>query len=86
LADLQYQLALDEEAVALNRKRLDLAKRLYGPDDPRVVAVLVDLSIALMASQRSDERNEAVGAAVVGGGFVGGSEGGGFEVGGFDGG
>lgn len=56
LADLQHQLALDEEAVALNRKRLELAKRLYGPDDPRIVEVLIDLSVALMASQASAER------------------------------
>lgn len=59
LADLQHQLALDEEAVALNHKRLALAKQLYGPNDPRVVEVLVDLSSSLMASQSNAER-EAV--------------------------
>jgi len=60
LADLEHQLALDEEAVALNRKRLTLAKQLYGPNDPRVVKVLVDLSVALMASQESAERESVL--------------------------
>ena len=55
-AELQHQLALDEEAVALNRKRLALARQLYGPHDPRVVEVLIALSTALMATQENEQR------------------------------
>ena len=33
LADLQHELALDDEAVALDREQVALARSLYGPDD-----------------------------------------------------
>jgi serine/threonine-protein kinase len=56
LADLQHQLALDDEAVALNRKQVALAGKLYGPDSPRVAEALVDLSSTLMSTQANDER------------------------------
>ena len=56
LADLQHQMALDDEAVALNRKQVALAGKLYGPDSPRVAEALVDLSGTLMSTQANDER------------------------------
>jgi eukaryotic-like serine/threonine-protein kinase len=56
LADLQHQLALEDEAVALNRKQVELTKQLYGAQDPRVAAALWDLSLSMMASRASGER------------------------------
>ena len=56
LADLQHQLALDEEAVTLDREQVALARSLYGPNDPRVVEALVDLSGALMAAESNADR------------------------------
>jgi len=40
----------------LNRKRLTLARQLYGSNDPRVAEVLVDLSVTMMGTQWNTER------------------------------
>ena len=51
LADLYYGLGLDDEAVALSQKRVDVARTLYGPNDPRVAAALTYLAAAMHVSQ-----------------------------------
>jgi serine/threonine protein kinase len=56
LGDLYFQLDLNDDAVALQRKQLAVAKRLYGPHDVRVAAALVDLSSAMSASHSSNEQ------------------------------
>jgi eukaryotic-like serine/threonine-protein kinase len=43
LADMYDDLELDERAAILNRKRVQLAKELYGPENPAVAEALIDL-------------------------------------------
>lgn len=57
LGDLDHQLALDDDAVALHQKQVALAKQLYGPNDARVASALVDLSQSMQASRSDDERD-----------------------------
>jgi serine/threonine-protein kinase len=64
LADLQHQLSLDDEAVALDRQQVALAKRLYGTNHPRVAEALVDLSSALMTTQANNEREGVLNEAL----------------------
>lgn len=51
LAQMHNDLELWDESVALGRKRVELAKSLYGRDDHRVVGALLDLANALQESQ-----------------------------------
>jgi serine/threonine-protein kinase len=44
LSQLYLDLGVDDQAVALGRKRIALAKSAYGPRDPEVARALVDLA------------------------------------------
>jgi len=59
LAKLYIGLGLDDEAVALVRKRVSVTKKLYGPNDPRVAAALTNLAASMHVSQSVKDR-EAV--------------------------
>ncbi len=59
LADLYYGLGLDDEAVALGQERVTVARKLYGPNDPRVAAALTYLAATMHVSQAVKSR-EAV--------------------------
>jgi serine/threonine protein kinase len=45
LADMYYDLDLDERAAILHRKRVQLAKELYGPENPAIADALIDLGM-----------------------------------------
>ena len=49
-------LGLDEKAVDLGKRRVELARQVYGPRDVRVAAALRDLSMSLADSTRVAER------------------------------
>jgi hypothetical protein len=57
LGDLDHQLALDDDAVALHQKQVALAKQLYGPNVARVASALVDLSQSMQGSRLGEERD-----------------------------
>ena len=56
LGDLYIQLDLNDDAVPLQRKQVAVAKGLYGPQDVRVAAALVDLARAMSTSRLSIEQ------------------------------
>lgn len=60
LAKMHADLELYDEAVALGRKRVDLARSIHGPDDPRVVEPLIDLSMSLSGTQANTERGKVL--------------------------
>jgi serine/threonine-protein kinase len=55
LADMYYELQLEEQSAAIETQRIALLKQLYGPDDRRVAEALVALATALHATPRRDE-------------------------------
>ncbi len=59
LGSLYEELALDDEAVALDKQAVAVAKGLYGAHSPAVVPALVQLGAAMHASRSVNER-EAV--------------------------
>ncbi len=59
LGSLYRDLGLDDQAVALNRQRVALAKKLYGPRSPLIVPALADLG-STMHSSRSVNEAETV--------------------------
>jgi predicted Ser/Thr protein kinase len=59
LADLYYGLGLSDEAVALDRKRVAVAKASFGANDLRVAAAMSHLGASMHASRAVNER-EAV--------------------------
>ena len=59
LGSMYADLGLDDQAVAMYRKRLSLARLLYGKNEPAVAVSLIELASALHASQSVNER-EAV--------------------------
>jgi len=56
LIHMHHDLGLNEKAVELSRKRIALAKRLFGANDVRVAQALRDLSLDLPSSQAVSER------------------------------
>ncbi|HKE45656.1 MAG TPA: serine/threonine-protein kinase [Steroidobacteraceae bacterium] len=60
LAQMHADLELYDEAVVLGRKRVDLSRSIYGRDDPRVVEPLIDLSLAMSASESNPERGKVL--------------------------
>ena len=59
LGSLYLDLRLDDQAVALQKQRVSLAKILYGPHSLAMVSALIDLGAAMHASRSVNER-EAV--------------------------
>ena len=59
LGSLYHDLGLDDKAVAMNRQRLALAKKMYGPRSPLIVPALIELGSA-MHSSRSVNEEDAV--------------------------
>ena len=55
LADMYYELQLEEQSAAISTQRVALLKQLYGPDDKRVAEALIALATALHATSRRDE-------------------------------
>jgi serine/threonine-protein kinase len=55
LADMYGQLGLEKQAASLQDRRLDLARRSWGAQDPRLAQLLLDQIEGL---QDSDRRNE----------------------------
>ena len=64
LAQMYEELELTERAAALYRKRVELARALYGADSSAVATALVRLSVVLRASPADDERRRAQHEAV----------------------
>jgi serine/threonine-protein kinase len=56
LIHMHHDLGLNEKAVELSRKRIALAKRLFGANDVRIALALRDLSLDLPSSQAVSER------------------------------
>ena len=50
LGDMYYQLQLDEQAVAIEFKRVELLRELYGKSDRRVAEALIKLASSLHAT------------------------------------
>jgi eukaryotic-like serine/threonine-protein kinase len=63
LGDMYYDLGVDDEAVKLNRERLDLAKSLYGNRGPIVARALVDLGVSMHSSSFVNERESILNQA-----------------------
>jgi eukaryotic-like serine/threonine-protein kinase len=55
LGEMYYQLQLEEQAAAIDAKRIVLLKQLYGANDRRVAEALVGYAAALHATTRRDE-------------------------------
>ncbi|HSV17442.1 MAG TPA: protein kinase [Casimicrobiaceae bacterium] len=56
MADLYDDLEVNDRAVALRRQSVDLARKLYGRDSPRVATELVLLDGSMYAASKMDER------------------------------
>jgi len=56
LANLYLGMGLDDQAVALSRKRVAVAKMLYGANDDKVAEALCDLAACMEASRFVNER------------------------------
>lgn len=63
LAQLYLSFGLDDEAVALNRMKVGLAKKLYGTKDRKVAAALCDLAASMEGSRSVNEREAVLLAA-----------------------
>jgi serine/threonine-protein kinase len=63
LADLHHELDLDEQAVMLQKKRVALARKVFGPNSSEVAAGLVMLASDLHASRFVNEREKVLGEA-----------------------
>jgi eukaryotic-like serine/threonine-protein kinase len=55
LADMYYELQLEEQAARIEGQRIALLKQVYGPDDRRVAEALIFLASSLHATKRRDE-------------------------------
>ena len=55
LSNLYFELGLDDDAVALDRKRVTVAKAAFGANDRRVAAALCDLAGSMHASRAVNE-------------------------------
>jgi eukaryotic-like serine/threonine-protein kinase len=60
LADLTQNLGLNDDAVRLERKRVELAKKTFGATDPRVADALIDLASGMHASRAVNEREKVL--------------------------
>lgn len=60
LAQMYEELELTERAAVLYRKRIELARELFGADDPAVAAALIRLSVVLRASPSVEERDRSL--------------------------
>src|SRR5581483_7978313 len=60
LAQMNNDLELWDDAVALNRQRVDIGRKLYGADDPRMADLLIDLSGVMIGSQANSERERTL--------------------------
>ena len=56
MAELYDDLEVNDRAVALRRQSVDLARKLYGRDNPRVAPELVLLDGSMYAASNMDER------------------------------
>ena len=63
LGEMYYQLQLDEEAAALEERRIALLKQLYGARDPRVAEALILFAASLHATRRRDDILPVLGEA-----------------------
>ena len=52
LAQIYYELRLDEQAADINQRRVDLRRHLHGRDDRRVAEALIELAGALHSTAR----------------------------------
>ncbi len=52
LAELDFSLGLEEQSVALHRKRVVGMKALYGANDPKVAAALCDMAASMGGNER----------------------------------
>jgi serine/threonine-protein kinase len=59
LGSLYQDLEVSDQAVAIRKQAVDLAKKLYGPESPQLVPLLVDLAHSMHSSRSVNER-EAV--------------------------
>ncbi len=59
LGSLYQNLELSDQAVALRKERVAVARKLYGSESPQIVPALVDLGRAMQSSRSVSER-EAV--------------------------
>jgi serine/threonine-protein kinase len=64
LGRITHDLSLDDQSVELQRKRVALARQLYGPDDLRVAASLRDLALASYSTKDEQERPAIVAQAL----------------------
>ena len=55
LSDMYYQLQLDEEAAAIDTRRVALLKQVHGSHDKRVAEALIGLAASLHATARRSE-------------------------------
>ncbi len=53
--EMYVHMGLNERAAVIARRRLALATRVYGPDDPRTLGVSVGLAKALLEMNQRDE-------------------------------
>jgi len=60
LAQMYEELELTERAATLYRKRVALAREVYGPDDPGVATALLRLAVVLRASPSVEERDQSL--------------------------
>ncbi len=60
LGQMYEELELNEQAAAVDRKRVQLAKQLRGKSDPSVAQALVRLALALRTSPAVEERQRAL--------------------------
>ncbi len=60
LAGLYLDLGMDDAAVKLARKHVELAKSIYGPRSPEVAASLVELGGAMHSSQSVNDEEEVL--------------------------
>jgi len=60
LSRMYADLRLTQQAVDLQRKRVQLAQSIYGKAHPMVADALLDLSDALFVSQHADERAQVL--------------------------
>jgi eukaryotic-like serine/threonine-protein kinase len=56
LGRITHDLSLDDQSVELERKRVELARQLYGPNDVRVAAALRDLALAIASTSDEQQR------------------------------
>ena len=55
LAEMYYQLGLEEQSASIEGRRVELLKQMYGPQDQRVAEALIKFAVALAATKRRAE-------------------------------